>query len=173
MPALTISIHDDSLRAMLAKMNARISNRSPLLAIIGEIGVDYTQRTFEDEGYPARSWKKSIRARATGDKTLTDKGQLKGSINYRIASGRVTIGTNKIYGAIHQFGGIIRAKHKPYLWFRLQGTFGFESDRRSAGIWRRVKQVTIPARPFLHFRSDMMQRICEATGDYLRLTGAK
>jgi phage gpG-like protein len=41
-----------------------------------------------------------------------------------------------VYAAIHQFGGVIKAKNVPYLRFKV-------GDR-----WASKKQVTIPARPF-------------------------
>jgi len=47
------------------------------------------------------------------------------------------VGTNTIYARIHELGGIIKAKNKPYLWFKVGDN------------WVRVKQVTIPPRPFL------------------------
>jgi len=58
---------------------------------------------------------------AAGKKTLIDTGRLKNSITARAYSGRAVVGTNVIYAAIHQFGGM-------------------------AGRGRKVR---IPARPFL------------------------
>jgi phage gpG-like protein len=66
------------------------------------------------------------------------------------------VGTNTIYAAIHELGGIIRAKNKPYLWFKIHSstrTFTKSGERmkrsRAEYGWVRVKQVRIPARPFL------------------------
>jgi phage gpG-like protein len=47
------------------------------------------------------------------------------------------LNTDVKYGAIHEYGGVIKAKHAPYLKFTV------------GGRWVQVKQVTIPARPFL------------------------
>ena len=47
------------------------------------------------------------------------------------------IGTNKLYGAIHQFGGTIEPKAYPALVFRIDGKLCF------------ARKVTIPARPYL------------------------
>lgn len=49
---------------------------------------------------------------------------------------RVELGTNVRYAAIHQFGGVVRAK-RGYLTFRI------------GNRWARKKQVTIPARPYM------------------------
>ena len=48
------------------------------------------------------------------------------------------VGTKLIYARIQEEGGIIRAKHKPYLVFQVDG-----------GDWVRTKQVTIPAQPYM------------------------
>lgn len=50
----------------------------------------------------------------------------------------VRVGTNLEYAAIHEFGGVIRAKGGGKLTFEVE-----------PGVWRSVRQVTIPARPYL------------------------
>ena len=50
----------------------------------------------------------------------------------------VRIGTNLVYAAIHEFGGVIYAKKAPALVFQT------EDDE-----WHRVDSVTIPPRPYL------------------------
>lgn len=48
------------------------------------------------------------------------------------------IGPSVVYGAIHEFGGVIRAVNGPYLHFKT-----------ADGAWHMVAQVTIPPRPYL------------------------
>lgn len=48
------------------------------------------------------------------------------------------VGTNLVYARIHELGGIIKAKNAKYLWYKLKD-----------GSFRKSKQVTIPARPYL------------------------
>ncbi len=50
----------------------------------------------------------------------------------------VRIGTNLVYAAIHEFGGVIHAKKAPALVFKT-----------ADGQWHRVTSVTIPPRPYL------------------------
>lgn len=50
---------------------------------------------------------------------------------------RGELGTNVRYAAVHQFGATIKAKHAPWLTFRV------------GEQWARKKQVTIPARPYM------------------------
>lgn len=47
------------------------------------------------------------------------------------------LATDVVYGPIHEFGGTIKPKVGKYLKFQI------------AGQWKTVKQVVIPARPFL------------------------
>ena len=49
----------------------------------------------------------------------------------------ITFGPHAVYAAIHEFGGVIRATHAPYLVFMIDGNL------------IRTKSVTIPARPYI------------------------
>jgi HK97 gp10 family phage protein len=74
---------------------------------------------------------------------LRDTGNLINSIQKKKTkvtgnSGEVQVGTNVIYAAIHEFGGVIRAKNAKALRFRTKD-----------GQWHTVKSVTIPARPYM------------------------
>jgi phage gpG-like protein len=71
---------------------------------------------------------------------LIDEGRLRASIAATpVTDNEVWIGTNVIYAAIHEFGGVIRAKNAPALFF-------FWEEK---GVFVRTQQVTIPARPYL------------------------
>ena len=68
-------------------------------------------------------------------------GHLRRSIKTTVkeAYGKVIgeLSSNVIYARIHEEGGVIKAKNVPYLRFKVGGS------------WVRVKEVTMPARPFL------------------------
>jgi len=49
-----------------------------------------------------------------------------------------SVGTNAVQARIHEVGGVIKAKYSPFLIFKTDD-----------GLWRRVKEVTMPARPYL------------------------
>ena len=68
------------------------------------------------------------------------EGRLRSAIQRRkLAWNEVIVGVfDVIYAAIHEFGGVIKAKNAPYLWFKTK-----------SGDWVRTKSVTIPARPYL------------------------
>lgn len=68
-------------------------------------------------------------------------GKLRRSIKYSVKERFDTIfgalSSDVVYAPIHEYGGVIRAKNEPYLKFSI------------GGRWMQVKQVTIPARPYL------------------------
>lgn len=65
-------------------------------------------------------------------------GHLRGSISAKpYGDKKVIVGTNVIYAPIHEFGGEIRPKSKPYLTFKI------------GGQWVRVKSVKIKPKPYM------------------------
>lgn len=112
----------------------------PLLEAIGQYGVTSTRDRFQTETGPdGQRWKPSARAEFDGGKTLTESGGLANSLTFNVlGNDSVEWGTNKIYGRIHQLGGVIKAKGAPHLRFQVPG-----------GGWRTVDQVVMPARPYL------------------------
>lgn len=68
-------------------------------------------------------------------------GYLRRSITSDVnTSGRTivgSLGSHVIYAAIHELGGIIRARSSQYLKFQIEGE------------WKTAKQVVIPDRPYL------------------------
>lgn len=72
-----------------------------------------------------------FRKQKVGGQTLVDTGQLAASIQVHVVGNTVQIGTNKIYGAIHNYGG-------------------------TAG---RNQSARIPARPFLVIQNEDLEDI--------------
>ena len=67
---------------------------------------------------------------------------------------RAEVGTNDIKAAIHQLGGIIRAKNKPFLKFKI------------GNQWVQKKEVRIPARPFLMVQDEDWPKMTQYLGKY-------
>ena len=117
-----IELDDAEVQAALGRLVRRLSNPAPVLDDIGRRLVSSTILRFEREHAPdGTPWKPSQRAEAEGGVTLTDTARLWQSITHRVSGDAVEVGTNVVYGAIHQFGG-------------------------QAG---RGHSVTLPARPYL------------------------
>jgi len=126
----------------LDRLLRRVSDATPLMDDIGAMLVTSTQDRFERGVDPeGTAWKQSDRVtRAQGNaQTLVDTGRLMTSITHVPGNNEVEVGTNVIYGAIHQAGG-------------------------QAG---RGKSVTIPARPYLGISFDDRAEIGNLIDDYL------
>lgn len=131
------------LQAKLKRM--QVFKVRPIAAKVGEALVSSTIRRFDEQRDPSgKAWKplavatvlgslskkdftkrgrlrKRAEERLQGRKILIQSARLRNSISSRVSGFKVAVGTNVVYGRIHQFGG-------------------------KAG-WG--KRVVIPARPFL------------------------
>lgn len=76
-------------------------------------------------------------------KPLWITGKLARSLKREYSKDRAIITTNDIRARLHNYGGIIKAKNKPYLHFKI------------GNKWIKVKQVKIKARPFIGFNQQM------------------
>lgn len=148
----------ESTIAALASAVSRLANPTPLYDDIGGMLVASTQDRFERETGPDGSpWPQSLRAKFEGGKTLSDTRRLFNSMTHEASADGVSVGTNVIYAAIHQMGGVIRAKTSGGLKFRGIGNGG----------WVTKQSVTIPARPFLGLDADDEKEIANIAGDYV------
>ena len=119
---------DEFKRAIAEKMDEIIRYRDEDLPhIVGKEAVDHYQDSFINEGFtdqaiekwpeverrkPESQWygfstvnkDRFSEARST-DKILTgETNELRNSIDYTVNPGRVTVGTDKVYASVHQFG---------------------------------------------------------------------
>jgi len=143
----------------------------PTFAAMGRVLKTGAQLRFRTATGPdGQAWLKSFRARNEGGQTLSLTRRLRNSITYEAGNTSVTVGTNVVYAAIHQFGGVIRAKNGPFLSIpvtpearkagsprnmpglhvaqSLKGQFILVNEKGVTQYLLR-RQVTMPARPFL------------------------
>lgn len=135
---INVKIADAEVKALLTRLRERVEDLTPVMNTIGQIVRTSVGKNFEAGGRPDR-WQPSQRATREVGLTLVDSARLKNSINAKATSKQVAIGTNVIYGAIHQLGG-------------------------KAG---RGKKVSIPARPFLAVQAEDWTEINKVIGDHL------
>lgn len=109
---------DDDFKRFVDGLRSRIDgiDMEPLYDEVGEILLASVARNFRVGGRYAVSgdgefvggtmhWPESRRAKEQSGQTLLDTGQLAASITKRVGPDGVTIGTNKVYAAIHHYGG--------------------------------------------------------------------
>ena len=166
--SLTIAIASDTLTPSLRNGQAAAHDMRPVwLAALTQI-VSITKRSFTDSSMRTTSWapRSGVAAKegarvyknqhgtfsardsrssgsAGGEVKLILKGTLLSSIRVvEVSADGGSVGSDRVYAAIHQLGGIIRPKNATSLVFTI------------GGIKIHAKKVTIPARPFFPFTPD-------------------
>jgi phage virion morphogenesis protein len=142
---IKVTVRDAEVKAALGRLAAADGKLIPMaLKNIGELLIKSTRERFDQERAPdGKRWAPLDPEYAKGKrskKILQESGMqggLLGTIVYRVMGRLLEIGTNKVYGAIHQFGGVIVPRSADRLVFRIGGRLVF------------ARKVTIPARPFL------------------------
>lgn len=155
---ITIKIEGgDHLMQVLSRITAP-ERRRDLLSSIGQEGVSLTQDRFQNQAGPdGTPWLQSLRAKLVSGQTLIKSNRLASSFTFAATDQAVEWGTNVIYAGIHQFGGIIKPKSKKALKFK-----------GADGRIHTVKQVTIPARPFLGVTESDQKEFVEVFNDWLK-----
>lgn len=152
-----VSLNWGGLDHAMANAAKKLSNTKLLMASVGETLVSGTVRRFIDEKDPeGKSWEKSERAQSQGGKTLTDTAMLRQSIDYAATPSKVMVGTNKKYARIHQLGGSIKPKNGKVLKF---------PGKDGKDVF--VKEVKMPARPFIGVSKADMKEVRETIAEFL------
>lgn len=118
MSGTTISIESNAqeVAAAVGQVADRMGSPDAALSIIGETVTASVQRNFELGGRPPWQPLSPVTlAKKRGGSILVGKGWaggLLGSIHWEVADNVVYVGTDKIYAAIHQFGGSAGRGHK-------------------------------------------------------------
>jgi len=117
---ITVKVNDRALRDALRKV--KLSKR------------DFVDALYDGGLVVEAAAKRNIKLR-----DLIDTGDLRSSMTTEknMSAGYVVVGTNKIYAAIHEFGGVIKPRTAKLLSWVQNGVRIFATS------------VTIPARPYL------------------------
>nr|DAE60148.1 MAG TPA: virion morphogenesis protein [Caudoviricetes sp.] len=142
----------------LSRAGHKLGDTQSLMEVVGETLESSTRQRFEEGKSPeGEPWEPSGRVRATGGKTLNREGDLKKSITSKATPHEVRVGSALPYARIHQKGGTIRPKKGKFLKFR-----GLNDEEVF------VKEVTIPARPYLGVSSEDMEEVRAVMADFLK-----
>ena len=186
--SLSLTIKDKGIKRLLSDIQRRMGNLTPAMKIIGQIVRTSIVRNFEKGGRPAK-WKPLspiTLARRKGRKILMDRGMgggLAGSIHSRADKDSVTIGTNKIYAATHQFGakkgsfGTVEAEIKTHM-RKITQIFGRPVKPRKVTVRAHTRKMKlpwgdIPARPFIFVHPEDWTEIRESLNDFILAGGER
>ena len=134
-----IKIDDKAVMSSLDRLAATAHNMSPVMRVIAQELARQTEKNFAAEGRPKWLGIKPRKGREGGH-ILQDTGQLAASITTSHDAGSATVGSNKVYAAIHQLGGKTGRGHKvnmparPFLPIDAQGQLQPEAEGNILGL---------------------------------------
>ncbi|MGQ0700387.1 MAG: phage virion morphogenesis protein [Panacagrimonas sp.] len=158
MAGTRIFVNDARVLAALAELRKRGTDPSPVLRSIGEYLLRVHDQRFRDQRDPdgnpwaplSEAYKKTKKRNA--DKVLSLDGFLR-RLTYQVDADGLSLGTNRVYGAIHQFGAS-------------KGQFGRGTyESRKGGF--PIPWGTIPARAYLGINAENVSYIAQELTDYL------
>jgi len=175
MSTIEMQFDDSQVRQMLnSAMQAFGGDLRPIMKDIGEYVKNETKTRFDEErdpdGNPWKPVKPGTAARKKNPKILQEQGRrggLLGTLNYRAGRTQVSIGVNKPYAAIHQFGGKTSAhlikpkKVKALRWVGAGGQIFFAKGVHHPGS-------VIPARPYLGINDKDTEAILIIIGNWMK-----
>jgi phage gpG-like protein len=133
-----LTITHDTLSPAVRKAIGGLRDTTPVVKAMCLAVQSVAQRAFSQAALRAAPWPV---LHGGGEARLRRSGELwKGIHITDVTAKQGLVAVNKVYGAIHQFGGTIRPKN-PSGSLRFMGADGFVF----------AKRVEIPARPFLPF----------------------
>lgn len=164
---IRFTLDDKDFRAGVTKLGGVL--KTGVVRAIGVALVEVVNKRFESGTDPfGQKWQALNPAYAAikrGPGILRASLMLQRSVTFSASGSQVTIGTNRIYAGVHQFGATIKPVRAKALVFRMGGV----GPRGGAGIVR-VKSVTIPARPYLGFGPDDQRAVMETLGVFIDRT---
>jgi len=106
-----VHIDDAALQSYFKRLLEQSDDLTDVFADIGEHMIESTKQRFEDQVDPdGQKWAKLSdltlsRKEKNADKIMIESGDLMESMVPLASAEELIFGTNKIYGAMHQFGG--------------------------------------------------------------------
>lgn len=169
---LEVTVSDSKVGEALAELEQRLSNlRTPLEDIaqyLHQSTDDRFRSQVSPDGSPWAPLAASTLARKRGNRILRESGDLQDTLRYQVSDNELAFGTDRPYGAIHQFGGKIEHAARSQ-----QAHFSgnrFASKRKSdvsRWITRGASVLDIPARPYLGLSSEDETEVLAIVADYL------
>jgi phage virion morphogenesis protein len=157
---LDVQLEGEAFRAALERVRAVASLR-PVFADIGEYLLRAVDARFSSEtgpdGQPWAPLSERYKRRKRGAKILTENSLLR-RINYSASEDDLVVGTNRIYGAIHQLG------MPP----TLQNVRG-HTTRKGVNVPAHTRLMRMPARPYLGINPKDETELAEIVNEHLTL----
>ncbi|RWE75449.1 MAG: phage virion morphogenesis protein [Mesorhizobium sp.] len=180
---IQLRLVDQAVMATLDRIERLAENPASIMASIASFLVSRTQRHFQTETGPSGKWKPLSPRTAAGrigrrrrgtDHILRDTTRLYSSITGESSDSEAVVGTNLIYGAIHQLGGDVKIPAREQDIHLGRTNRGKRFVRASAKRKETMRvnigahTISIPARPYLYLDDEDETEICEIVEDAFR-----
>lgn len=110
---IKMTVDETQVRHLFKQLEWRCENMQPAFNVAGQVIENSVRLNFRSGGRPDK-WAKSSYKGKRGNKPLINRGMaggLMGSISHRATSEEVSVGSDKIYAAIHNNGGETGRNH--------------------------------------------------------------
>jgi len=176
---LDVTLDVSSVGQALEKLAERLGDmRTPLLDIGEYLHQSTDSRARNQVGPDGSPWaplSPRTLARKKGNKTLRESGALLDTLRHQVAGDELQFGTDRPYGAIHQFGGKVEhAARSQQVYFKEKGGVvgnRFVKKRQSnfsQWVSHGARTVEMPARPYLGLSAEDETELLEIVGAYLK-----
>lgn len=176
---LDVEMNGSEVGRQLAELAERLGSLKTPLTDIAEYLHQATDDRFRQQvgpdGSPWAPLSPSTLARKKGGRILRESGDLQDTLRHQVSDDELLFGTDRPYGAIHQFGGKIEhAARSQQVYFR-QGKDGsvgnrfVKKNRSNFAQWvsRGASVTEIPARPYLGLSAGDEAEALTIIGEYL------
>ncbi|WP_113632169.1 phage virion morphogenesis protein [Pectobacterium peruviense] len=168
----------DALQVLLA-IDDTLKFPQTMLQGMGERLLELHQQRFTEQKAPDGTAWQSLssryqkRKRKNTDKILTRDGYLRNTLRWQVNANELLFGTDRVYGAIHQFGGTIQiAARSQQAYYRTKrnrdgktevGNQFVSKKKSNFSQWHTLPNysITIPARPWLGVSATDTERLLE------------
>ncbi len=176
---LEVSVDTSLASKALGDLIERLGDLTTPLNDIAEYLHQSTDDRFRQQvapdGSPWAPLAPSTLARKKGSRILRAKGTLQDTLRHNVSSNELSFGTDRIYGAIHQFGGKVQyAARSQQVYFRRgkDGSVGNRFAKKSKSnfaqwVTRGAHDAEIKARPYLGMSSEDDIEVLAIIHEYL------
>lgn len=200
MASIIIDLDASQFQAFTDELAKKTTDWRPVLRRLGAVAMRQSAQKFarQGPGWAPLSPATLARRRGRGARAqiLLDTGRLRQSVVsadqgahgsiYNLQQASLEIGSNLVYAAIHQFGGVIKqagGQTRTLSFTRRGKRFGFSSSEgRTRGKRGQVvlqarytasaRAINMPARPYLPTFREISDEFIEVLVDYLKPPGA-
>ncbi|EDI5553123.1 phage virion morphogenesis protein [Salmonella enterica subsp. enterica serovar Poona] len=181
MSGVTLTLDYRDAMHVLLGMEQQLRHPKPMLDKMGEALLDFHRQRFKDQESPSgeawqelsRRYKK--RKKRNKDKILVLDGTLRNTLRWQIRGNEMLFGTDRPYGAIHQFGGTIeiaarsqQAYYRQLRSGRVKNQF-VRKKRANYSEWHTIGaySITMPARRWLGVSDTEKIRLVDIARNHL------